>query len=200
MTAIMAAILISAFLLGGCATKDKSTPEDVMKAGALDGAVKAASMPLFKMTCPPAGCQFSSLEVGNPAGAAQMAEIARVAMTPQPSEASQNFRAVVGALTQVGGYGVIGHFATKAISSVTDGYKAGFASNVDIAKQIQAPGAVTTINTTNTNTLSGTGVQGSGTYTAPITTTTTTTNPSPKVCSVTYSATGTPNGFVCSGG
>lgn len=185
--------------LSGCATKPTApTVEDTIKAGIVDGAVAAAKAPLFKMTCPVTGCLFGSLEVGNPGGAAQMAEIVKVAMAPQPSEASQNFRAVIGVLGQVGTIGLVSHAAASIFGKISDGY-------VGIASKIQAPGAITTTtntmnattNTSTTSTLSGTGVLGSGTYTAPITNTT---NPSPKVCTPTFSATGAPTGFVCSGG
>ena len=194
----MKALLILLIFLAGCATKPPAGPtaDDTIKAGVVDGAIAAAKAPLFKMTCPVAGCVFASLEVGNPAGATQMAEVVKVAMTPQPDEMSQNYRATIGALAQVGGWAVIGNYANKLVGSVTNGFASGYASNVAIAGKIPQPGAVS--NTTTTNTLSGTGVLGSGTYNAPITTTTT--NPSPKVCVPTYSATGIPTGFTCTGG
>jgi hypothetical protein len=198
LTGLIAVILLAALLaLSGCATKPPPstapTVEDTMKAGVMDGAIAAAKVPLFKMTCAPS-CTFASLEIGNPAAAGQMAEIVKVAMTPTPDEMSQNYRATIGALAQVGGWAVIGNYANKLVSNVTQGFASGYASNVAIAGKIPQPGAVS--NTTNT--LSGTGVLGSGTYTAPITTTTTTTtNPAPKVCTPTYSPTGVPTGFTC---
>lgn len=174
--------------LAGCATKPTGpNAEDTIKAGLMDGAIAAAKAPLFKLTCPALGCVLGSLEIGNPAGAGQMAEVVKIAMTPQPSEASQNFRAVMGVISNLGGYAIIGHAASSIMGKVVDGYASGFASNVSIAKSIPQPGATTTnTNISNTtNSLSGTGVLGSGTYTAPITTTTTTdrhdviTNPNP---------------------
>jgi len=197
---LQAALIICITLLAtGCAsTKPEVTPEHTLKAGMLDGAIEAAKAPLFKMTCPLTGCVFGSLEVGNPNGAGQMAEIVKVALTPQPSEASQNFRAVLSTVSTLGGYAIIGNAASNIFGKVTEGFAAGFKSNVDIANRIPQPGAVNTTTTTTSNTLSGTGVLGSGTYNAPITNTTT--NPSPKVCTPTFSATGAPNGFNCTGG
>lgn len=193
----MAVGLILAILgLNGCAAKStQPTADDTIKAGVVDGAIAASKTPLFKMTCAPS-CTFASLEVGNPAAAGQMVEIVKVAMQPAPSEASQNFRAVIGVLGQVGTVGLIGHTVSNVFGKISDGY-------VGMAGKIQAPGAITTTttntttNTATTNTLSGTGVLGSGTYTAPIATNT---NPSPKVCVPTFGATGTPTGFVCTGG
>lgn len=197
--AIALALIVVVLALTGCATKPSAaTPADTIKAGVVDGAIEAAKAPLFKMTCSPT-CTFASLEVGNPTGATQLVEVVKAAMVTPPDEASQNYRATIGALAQVGGWAVIGNFANKLVGNVTQGFASGYASNVAIAGKIPQPGAVTT--TTTTNTLSGTGVLGSGTYTAPITTTnTTTTNPTPKVCVPTYNATGIPTGFTCTGG
>jgi len=195
----LALVIIAVVLaLTGCATtKETATAEEVTRAGALDGAIAAAKAPLFTLSCPVTGCIIGSLSVGNPGGAAQMAEVVKVAMQPVPSEASQNFRAVLGVLGQVGGWGVIGHYAIAAIGSVTEGFAkgfasnaniatAGFASNTAIAGQIQSPQP----NITTTTTLSGYGVIGSGTVTAPVTTTT---NPVAKVCGFA----GTPPTFIC---
>lgn len=206
-TALIGLCLALAVLgLSGCASTkpDAPTAEDTIKAGVVVGAIDAAKAPLFRLTCPTTGCVIGSLEVGNPSGAGQLADVVKVAMSPQPSEASQNFRAVLGVVSHIGGYAIIGNAASNIMGKITDGFKAGFTSNASIAGagfeangkiagMIPQPGAVS--NTTNT--LSGTGVLGSGTYTAPITTTT---NPSPKVCVPTYSAAGVPTGFSCTGG
>lgn len=136
------------FALSGCAAPKPAAPtaEEAMKAGILDGAIAAAKAPLFKLTCPVTGCILGSLEVGNPAGAGQMAEVVKVAMTPQPSEASQNFRAVVGVLGQVGGYGVIGAAASNITGKLIGGYTAGFSSNTAIAGAgFDAAGKVATL-------------------------------------------------------
>ena len=202
MRALIALLCIT---LAGCAT-DKTKAEQITHAGLVDGAIEAAKAPLFKMTCAPS-CTFGSLEVGNPGAGAQLADVVKVVMTPQASEAGQNFRAVLGVLGQVGGYAVIGHAASQIVGKVVGGYSSGFASNVAIAKNIPQPGSTSNItNTTNTTSvLSGTGVQGSGTYTAPISTTTTTdrhdiTNPIvPCVVTPTFTVTGAPAGFIRSG-
>jgi hypothetical protein len=198
--------LLIALMVAGCATKPTVTAEDTIRAGSMDGAIKAAQTPLFELTCPALGCVIGSLKVGNPSAGQQLADVVKVAFAPQMSEAGQNFRAVLGVLGQVGGYAVIGHAASAITGKIVGGYTAGFDSNVKIAQNIPQPGAVS--NTTNV--LSGTGVLGSGTYTAPITTNTTTTtttdrhdvitNPAARVCTPTFSATGTPTGFVCTGG
>lgn len=120
-------------LLAGCAAKGPS-PEDAMKAGLLDATVAQVKAPLFKLTCPPTGCIISSLEVGNPNGASQMIDIARIALTPQPSEASQNFRAVLGTVAQVGNTGVIGHFASSIFGKIVGGFTSGFDANSRIAQ------------------------------------------------------------------
>lgn len=134
MTGAIALILIIVLLaLTGCATKPTVSAEDTIKAGLMDGAIAAAKAPLFRLTCPVTGCILGSLEVGNPAGAAQMAEVVRVAMAPQPSEASQNYRATLGFLAPLAGYGVIGSVASNIVGKITDGFKAGFASNTAIA-------------------------------------------------------------------
>lgn len=145
---IMACLIAALFALAGCTTPKPATAtaEETMKAGILDGAIAAAKAPLFKLTCPVTGCILGSLEVGNPAGAGQMAEVVKVAMTPQPSEASQNFRAVVGVLGQVGGYGVIGAAASNITGKLINGYTAGFASNTAIAGAgFDAAGKVATL-------------------------------------------------------
>lgn len=162
--------ILCALLMFGCATKPAGpTPEDTIKAGIADATIAAAKAPLFKLTCPTEGCVIGSLEVGNPQGGAYLADVMKVAMTPQPSEASQNFRAVVGAVGQIGGWAVIGHYATAAISSVTEGFAKGFASNAQIAgfgfdangkvaSFIPQPGATTTTNIT----VAGDGAIGTG--------------------------------------
>lgn len=178
--------------LSGCATKPQTvTPEDTIKAGLVDAAVAASKAPLFKLTCPASGCIISSLEVGNPAGAAQLADTIKVAMTPHTSEASENFRVAMGVVGQLGVWGIGANAVSNIFGSITNGF-------VNVAGKIQAPGSITTTttstvnNTSTSQTLSGTGVIGSGSYNAPITTTT---NPLAKVCTPTYSATGVPTGI-----
>lgn len=134
MTGAIGLILLAVLLaLTGCSTKPTVSAEDTIKAGLMDGAIAAAKAPLFKLTCPATGCILGSLEVGNPAGAAQMAEVVRVAMAPQPSEASQNYRATLGFLAPLAGYGVIGNVASNIVGKVIGGFNSGFASNTAIA-------------------------------------------------------------------
>lgn len=185
-------VVAIALALTGCASKPTvATPEDVTRAGLMDGAIAAAKAPLFKLTCPTTGCIISSLEVGNPSGAAQLADTIKVAMTPHTSEASENFRVAMGVVGQLGVWGIGANAVSNIFGSITNGF-------VNVAGKIQAPGSITTTttstvnNTSTSQTLSGTGVIGSGSYNAPITTTT---NPLAKVCTPTYSATGVPTGI-----
>lgn len=218
---ILIAVLI-ALALTACA--HKPTPaEDTMKAGLMDGAIKTAQAPLFKLTCPPAGCILGSMEVGNPQGAAQMAEALRVVMTPQTTAGEKILMAVVdkgfGALgvglVANGIKGVMGDMFKSQTAVATGGFEAmrgtaaqGFSVNGQIASFIPQPAA--NITTTTTSTIGGQGVIGSGQLTTTdrhdITTTTTdrhdvtntnsqNTNPSPMVCTV--SATGV---RTCTGG
>ena len=197
MKLIIALLCIS---IAGCAT-DKTKADQITHAGLVDGAIAAAQAPLFKLSCPATGCILGSLEVGNPGAGAQLADVVKVVMTPQVSEAGQNFRAVLGVLGQVGGYAIIGHAASQIVGKVVGGYTSGFSSNVAIANKIQAPGSITT------NTIGGQGVIGSGTLTDRHDTTAITntdrhdiTNPQvPCVVTPTYTATGAPAGFIRSG-
>ena len=197
-------IALLCITLAGCAT-DKTKAEQITHAGLVDGAIAAAQAPLFKLSCPATGCILGSLEVGNPGAGAQLADVVKVVMTPQVSEAGQNFRAVLGVLGQVGGYAVIGHAASQIVGKVVGGYTSGFSSNVAIAGKIPQPGSTSTItNTTNTTTtLSGTGVIGSGTHNNPVTTTTDrhdVINPQiPCVVTPTFTSTGAPAGFIRTG-
>lgn len=131
--AIGLCLLVALLALTGCSTKPTVSAEDTIKAGLMDGAIAAAKAPLFKLTCPATGCILGSLEVGNPAGAAQMAEVVRVAMAPQPSEASQNYRATLQFFAPMAGNAVIGHFASNIVGKVVSGFESGFASNTAIA-------------------------------------------------------------------
>lgn len=193
--------------VGGCSwlekkpdTPAKATAEETMRAGMLDLAGEAAKQPLLKLVCPASGCILGSLEVGNPANAQHFADTVKVVMAPQPSELSANYRATLAVLGKVGGYAVIGSAAKGIFGKITDGFASGYKANVDIASKIQAPaapGAIT--NTTVNNSIGGSGVIGSGSFNAPTTTTSTVTN-NARVCGITYSSTGVPTGFTCSGG
>lgn len=198
MKTLLAVIL--AATLCSCATKPVATAEDITRAGAMDGAIKAAQTPLFELTCPVSGCVIGNIKVGNPSAVGQLADIAKVAFAPTVSEAGQNFRAVLGVIGQVGGYATIGHFASAITGKIVGGYTAGFESNVAISKNIQAPGAITT------NTIGGQGVIGSGTLTDRHDTSSiintdrhdSVVNPPGKTCVPTYNpVTGLPSGFVC---
>ena len=136
LTGVLDLCLLAALLaLGGCASKDapKVTPADTIKAGLTDAAIEAAKAPLFRLTCPSTGCVIGSLEVGNPQGAAQLADAMKVVMAPQPSEASQNYRATLAFLGPIAGYVAIGNAASNIVGKVVGGYTAGFDSNVKIA-------------------------------------------------------------------
>lgn len=234
---LLVALTLSLLSLSGCAlfeSKDEKaaakipTVADVQKGGLIDGAVKSANTPLFEMTCAPS-CTFASLKVGNPGATEKLAEVVRVVMTPQPSEASQNFRAVLSAVTQVGGGAVIGHYGSKITESIVGGFKSGFTSNsaiaaegfgatVKVADNIPQPGPISTVN--NSLTVSGAGAAGamggSASASNPVTSTSNVNsnnpisnsynpvNPAPRVCTLTptYTTAGQPSGFreMCTSG
>ena len=200
-------LVISAMLLVGCASTKPT--DEIMKAGLMDGAIKAAQAPLLKITCPTTGCQFSSLEVGNPAGGAQLAEVVKVAMAPQASAGEKIALAIVDRGFSALGIGLIANSAksimgdlfksqtavsTAGFGAIQNTAQSGFSATGLIAGNIPQPGAVTntstvnnTTNTTTSLTASGAGAAvasgGNATGNNPISTTTTTTNPS-KVCSI----------------
>lgn len=166
-------LIVGAMVISGCATKsDKPTADDTIKAGIMDGAIAAAKAPLFKLTCPTTGCILGSLEIGNPSGAAQMAEVVKIAMTPQPSEASQNYRATLGFLGGVSQAGFIAYGVKSVVNGFVSGFDAngkiagdGFKANGEIASLIPQTVAPNVTNT-NTYTLSGTGALNVGSGTA----------------------------------
>jgi hypothetical protein len=205
----MLLIALCGMFLGGCTTTPKAAAEDVMKAGLYDGMVKAANAPLVEITCAATGCNFASLKVGNPGGAAQMAEVVKVANAPVVSEAGANYRATLGLVGQVASGAVVGHFAAKVTDSIVGGFKSGFASNTAIAgagfdatgkiasliPQPPATPAAPTPPTTeiiidhNTGAVNVGGTQDNSNRSV--------TNPAPCKWVITYSATGVPNGFSC---
>lgn len=201
----LAALLV---LATGCATQAQKDQEanaaqaqQLMKADVLDAAKATVSASLFELTCPPNGCIIASLKVGNPAAAAQMADVMRVAFTPQPSAGLQAYIATMDMLGKVGVVGLVTHGVSQIMHSVTQGQvdtatagfgslsstaSSGFASNAAIASHIPQPGAITTTNTINGNGVIGSGTSSTSTNTT--TTTTTSTNPTP----TTVTCTGTP--------
>lgn len=198
-----AIVLCLVLCLTGCAGKPTVSADDTIKAGLTDAAIAAAKAPLFRLTCPSTGCIVGSLEVGNPAGAAQMAEMVRVAMAPQPSEASQNFRATLGFLSGVSTSGFIAYGVKSVVNGFVSGFDAngkiagdGFKANGELASLIPQTPAPASLPTTSivvsgsgpTNIGSGSLLNGSQN---PISTVT---NPSPRVC------TATATGLSCVGG
>lgn len=204
MRAALAALLVLS--IGACATtaeKDAAVKDaqaqTVMKADLLDTAKTAAAAPLFKLTCPPTGCILASLEVGNPAAAAQMAEVVKVAFTPQPSVGAAIAHEFFDTVRTLGPIGLVSHGISTIMHDVTSAQtataSAGFSANSAIASHIPQPGAVTTTTNNTMVTASGPGAAaasgGTATGSAPTTTTSTTTtnsnntNPAPAVVTCT---------------
>lgn len=176
--------LIALTLCGCASSTKKEDAHTLMQADVLDQAKAAVAAPLFKLTCPATGCIIASLEVANPAAAAQMAEVMRVAMTPQPSPGLQAFVATMDAVKSLGAIGLVAHGVTSVVSSIVGGQVqtasagfsalsstagAGFTANSSIASLIPQP-------ITTTTTIGGNGTVGSGTTTTSPTTTTTSTS------------------------
>jgi len=180
-------IAVSLFMLAGCASTPKATDE-IMKAGLLDGAVKSAHAPLFKLICPATGCIIGSLEIGNPAAGAQLAEVVRVVMTPQVSASERIWLSVIdkgfstigmgliangvksfaasmfGSQTTIatGGFNAISGTAQTGFGAIANTAQSGFGATAVIAGRIPQPGAITTTNTTTTNTTTNLTASGAG--------------------------------------
>lgn len=181
---ILTAIFVST-LLAGCGVfgekkVDPPSTLEVMQAGFMDGALAAAKAPLFELTCPASGCVIGSMKIGNPTSTGQLAEIVKVTLAPQRNQWLDVLSTTIGVVGQVGGYAVIGNAAGNIFGKITDGYKAGFASNASIANSgfisngsiashIPQPGATTNI----TQSIGGDGVINGGSLVKSPTTSTT---------------------------
>ena len=169
-------ILVLALLTGCASTAEKQARQD--RADALtEATVKAASMPLVKITCPPTGCVMLSFEVANPGALGQMADAMRVSNQPATSEAGQIALAGINMLTTVGTGAIVSHGMQGIFKSVTETQRdvslGGFSS---IAK-MQPNVTNTTVN--NSVSASGAGssaaMGGASSASNPITNTTTNT-------------------------
>lgn len=203
---LVVSLLALAALAAGCATtaeKDAAVKDaqaqQLMKADVLEAAKATVTASLFELTCPPNGCVIASLKVGNPAAAAQMADVMRVAFAPQPSVGLQAYIATMDMIGKVGVVGLVTHGVSSIMHSVTQGQvdtatagfnglsstaASGFASNAAIASHIPQPGATTNISVTANGPGAAAASGGTATGNAPTTnttTTTTTTNPAPTV-------------------
>jgi hypothetical protein len=172
-------ILVLALLTGCASTAEKQARQD--RADALtEATVKAASVPLVKITCPPQGCVMLSFEVGNPASLGQLANAMQAANQHTTSEAGQIALAGISMLTTVGTGAIVSNGLQGIFKSVTETQRdvslGGFAG----MSKMQPNVTTTTVN--NSVTASGAGsaaaMGGSSSASNPIsnTTTTSTTN------------------------
>jgi hypothetical protein len=125
----LAAALAAAALLSGCSwfgsTKpDEKTERELYTAALTQAFVDAATKPLFKLSCPPAGCTITSIEVSNPQAIVELSRAFQVATAPPapvPPWWAQPLNTVVSAIAQIGSihYGLAG--VGKIVSAVTGG-------------------------------------------------------------------------------
>lgn len=167
-------ILVLALLTGCASTAEKQARQD--RADALtEATIKAASVPLVKITCPPQGCVMLSFEVGNPQALGQLASAMQVSNQHSTSEAGQIALAGINMLTTVGTGAIISNGVQGIFKSVTSAQRDVSLGGFDAIAKMQP----NVTNTTNTVNVAGNGssgaMGGAASASNPVTNTTTNT-------------------------